>query len=246
MEKKQLDMGLAWKEAVRLFSGNLDLSLAIAGVFMLIPALLLNWFGTPLKVDGVKSFEAFRELFNAFVMQNWYLLLIDVLLASIGTIALYMLVLNARRPTVGEALAAASVLFPAYFAAQILSGLLTFFGIMLLIVPGVYLAIKFALVAPVLAAEDIRSPVAAMRRSWALTKNNSVLIFMFVLMVALVGILVTAGIGLAINVPIALLLSPETAEPVTLLVSTILNTALSLFLLYIMMAIYVQMAAQKG
>lgn len=243
MAKKQLDMGRAWKDATGLFAGNLDMALAIGGVFLLLPALLLGWFGTPLKAENVESFAVLRDLLSQFLQANWHLLLIDFVLTSIGAIALYRLVLNPGRPTVSEALIASVTFFPCYFLAQLVGGVMFAFGFFLLIIPGIYVWIKLVLVGPSIAAENIGSPLAALRRSWALTKNNSVLIFLFVLMIALTGILVMAGLELAINVPIALLLSADTAKPVNLLVSATLQVGFSIFLMFIMMAIYRQMSA---
>ena len=58
----------------------------------------------------------------------------------------------------------------------------------------IYLYTKFLLVAPVVATERIVNPLAAISRSWRLTKGNSLRLFLFVFLLA-VAFIVVGGVA---------------------------------------------------
>ena len=242
---KSIDVSLAWKDAASLWRSNVDMALAIGGVFFLLPALLIGWFGTDLGAQNVKSVAELSALVREWLNLNWYWLLLNFIFSMIGTMSLYLLVLNPERPTVKDTLVAAISLLPAYFVFQLLVGLATGLAALAFIIPGIYLAVKFMFGGPVIAAEGVRSPVAAMRRSWVLTKNNSVMIFIFLLLLFVVAMIGMTAIDLAFNVPLALVLG-DSAKPVGLLISATIQVVVSIFFMFVTMAIYRQLANNQA
>lgn len=104
---------------------------------------------------------------------GWYLLA-DAL-AVFGTAALTVLLIDPRRPTVGQALARATQLWPRFILASVLVAIPVNLG-MWLILPGLYFQARFLLAAPVLALEP-RSAIGALGRSWRLTGRASWAVF---------------------------------------------------------------------
>ncbi len=71
----------------------------------------------------------------------------------------------------------------------LLTGLAVFGGLLLLIVPGIILAVRFLVAMPALIVEEVRG-TAALRRSWRLVKGNGWIVFgVYVLTVVVVGLL---------------------------------------------------------
>ncbi len=85
-----------------------------------------------------------RILFADSVPARLLLLFVSVFLQSVVTMGLVrvsLLFVDGREATFSDLFACAS-LFPAYFLASVLYGLMVFFGMLLLVVPGIILAIK--------------------------------------------------------------------------------------------------------
>lgn len=208
----KLDMGQAWNAATAMLAANRGIVVAIAGVFIFLPYLVLALF-LPQAVQGPAETadpEVMMAMMQDLYLNNWWAFLLVTVIQGIGMIALLILLTDRRRPTVGEALAKGATGFITYILAQILTGfmiaLLIVFPIVAAVgsvtvavivglvaaVAAVYLAIKFSLSAPVVAIEGERNPVQALRRSWQITKGNSLrlLAFYILLMIAMGVVLV--------------------------------------------------------
>ncbi len=241
----KLDFTAAWNDAVALLKAHKDMVLPIAGVFILLPTILLGYFvpepDIPAGLDEQHTLAIMIQFYKD--MAPW--LILTTILAIIGNLAIYLLVLNDEKPTVGQALSLAMGFFVPMFIANLLSGMAVIFGLILLIVPGIYLAIKFSLLGPALVAENIKSPVAALSRSWQLTKGNSLNILAFYLIIGVVALiiyLVVVGITGALA---ALALPASAALLLTAVISGIMEMLLSVTFLFIAMAVYRQLSAAK-
>jgi hypothetical protein len=244
MEKK-LDFTAAWNDALALLKGNLEVVLPVAGVFLLLPQIVLGFvLPTPEITPGATGDAALKqltEMISAFVPG----LLVIILASIIGNLAIYSLVLKQERPSVGQALAIALTMFIPMFLASILGGIASMIGFIFLLVPGIYLAIKFSLTGPALVAENIKSPIAALQRSWELTKGNSLYIFAFFLIIGIVGLIVM-GVSSAIFTAIFTMVLPDSASLlVSAIISGILQTIFNIVILFIGIAIYRQLSASN-
>lgn len=74
--------------------------------------------------------------------------------------------------------------------AMLLTGVLTFFGLLLLVVPGVFLALSFSMVIPIVAIEG-RGAVEAMGRSWELSRGRRPTIFFSTVAWTVLAVIVT-------------------------------------------------------
>jgi hypothetical protein len=190
MERK-LDLSSAFERARELFMDNLQLLLAVAGVFFVIPQLIFGFMtGNGKEFDALleraTTFEDFTAAFSGFYQQNalWFVVL--GIVTFVGTLTILVILLDKTRPTVGQAIGIAFSLLLFYFILSILTGLATLLGLMLLILPGLYFAIKFCLAPPIMVAEKVTNPIEAMKASWNLTKGNSIMIFVYLLIIGIV------------------------------------------------------------
>lgn len=95
-------------------------------------------------------------------------------------------------------------LFWKFLGVSILLPLTILGGLILLIVPGVVWAVRFAF-SPLILVDTRMGPIASMKESWAITKGNfwSLLLFgLSIVLLNLLGILVF-GVGLLITIPVS-------------------------------------------
>lgn len=127
------------------------------------------------------------------------------IIVSIGLIAIALKFLDKQDPKF-EDLFSFKPYFWKYLGASILTGLVVWVGFMLLIVPGIYWALKFQFFG-YFVVEQGREPVEAMRMSSRITHSVKWKLFGFGLVLALINIVGTIClfIGLLVTVPITLL-----------------------------------------
>jgi hypothetical protein len=79
---------------------------------------------------------------------------------------------SGNRPAVADVIRRGVRVLPVVAAADIVAGIIEFAGLLLFVIPGVFVAIRLAVVAPAAAAERISWP-DALSRSAGLTRGNS-------------------------------------------------------------------------
>jgi hypothetical protein len=79
---------------------------------------------------------------------------------------------SGNRPAVSDVIRRGVRVLPVVAAADIVAGIIEFAGLLVFVIPGVFAAIRLAVVAPAAAAERISWP-DALRRSAGLTRGNS-------------------------------------------------------------------------
>lgn len=252
----------AWQDARQTVARNREIFLAMAGVFYLVPALLvaLVWPQpepqpglTPQQTIALVA-EFWRGAFPAYIVVG--------LFQTVGTIALLRLCTDRTRPTVSEAIRVGLSGLFTYFGAQLLlglgfgliGGLLVAFGgisgstalialiVIALIVVLVYVLLRTTLLAPVIAVDGERNPIAALRRSWDLTRGNAAGIFGFFLLLGLAFGVVLIVAMLIVGIVLALLSGPETAKTLTAIVSTALTAGMTVYFVAALASIHRQLA----
>lgn len=194
--QRQFDFGATWSEASALITSNIQILVAVIGVFVVIPQFVLSMvMGLP-PSDPSADPEAALAAVLAYYSDNLIFILIGAVIGIIGTLTVLTIYLDKSRPTVAAAISAAFTMVLSYFLTSVLTALAVGLGMIFLIVPGIYLAIKFICAGPIIVAEKERNPIAAMQRSWALTKGNSLRIFGFVLVLIVVLIVISTIVGI--------------------------------------------------
>lgn len=164
-------------DAVRLFRGDRELLLGLAGPFWFLPAFALAMLippapglpdgaerGTP---EATAAIEAFAQWLAAH--GGWYLL--GVAIGAWGTATVYALYLDRERPTLREALGRAAAVWPRFMLMSLLVGIMALGGFALLWLPGLYILGRFIPAGPALVAERPLSAVGAIGRGFGLTRG---------------------------------------------------------------------------
>jgi hypothetical protein len=211
----KLSYDALWQDTVAMMRAHLPLVIAIAGVFLFLPDLLLShFFPQPERLgDG----DAMMAAMNAYVAASWPWHLLNLLINLTGTLAILVLVLDPALPTVSAAIARGARLLPRYLLAYLLSGLIVAFAFLVLAVPALqllsmrvfllmlpalaapafYLYARFLPLASILVVEDQRNPVRLIRRSLELTRSvGPALLGLFVIL--LVAFLVVMLVVVAV------------------------------------------------
>lgn len=273
MTNRKLDMGKAWTQATGLIGSNRDTISAIAGLFFFLPTLALALFApdlvnppaaAPDGADPQAAFQAMMDQMTQAYVDNWPLFLAMTLAQFIGSMSLLALLTDRASPTVREALTTGFASLLPYLAAQLLAamGVALLIGIplgvaaaagspvaallvgALLAVIGLYVFVKFTLIAPVIAIDGIRNPIKALTRSWQLTKGNSFRIAAFLLLlfftIGIISALVTGILGLVLSA-----LGSDIAAIGLGIVNATVNTGIGVIFLVVIAAVHRQLAGHS-
>lgn len=236
----KIDFNIVWDDAKEMARANRDLLTAIGGIFILMPLVVaIQLVNIPAGMPDPKtSEEAFATWYRAFVAANLPIFLIWTFVASFGTLAMLVLLLRQERPTVAESLKAALLVLPSYCVAYILQNVALQVGMILFVVPALYLTGRFALIAAVAAAEKELNPLTIVRRSFALTQGNGWRIFALLAVIVIAMAIVFLAVVLLTGVATALLLPPDLADLLMNLVVGLMMTALMLAIALVSAALY--------
>ena len=243
MAHGKLDMGKAWTQATALIGLNRDTIGAIAGLFFFLPSMASALFVPVTAItpappagsggeDPAVVMQAAVDQMAALYADNWPILLAVFAMQFIGSMSLFALLTDRGNPTVGEALATGIKGLPSYIAAQ----LITVIGASLAI--GLPLGLVSALGGEAVALLAI---LAALVRSWQLTKGNSVRIAVFIaLLVVVIGIIATLVSGI-----VTLILAAIGGGVATIggaAVNALVNALLTALFVVVTVAIYRQLS----
>ena len=106
----------------------------------------------------------------------------------------------------------------------------------------IYVAIKLSLMSPVIAIEKLMNPVAIIRRSWRLTKGNSLRLLLFYFLLTLVYLVIGIVAGGIIGVAAALLGQGSAYEIVNGISSGLIGAAATMVFTVVLAAIHRQLA----
>ena len=147
--------------------------------------------------------EAFRPQFGVLVfiigIAFW---LLNVLL-ELGYFKIVLKLIAGEKPTYRQ-LYEHYPLFLNFLLASILMGLIILGGFILLILPGIYLAVRLQFV-PILVADKGLPPVDAVKAGWNLTKGRWLNVFVFDLLLIGLNILGVLAllVGLLVTIPMS-------------------------------------------
>lgn len=163
-------------DAWALFRRDADLLLRVAGFFFFLPtyALLLLVGPLPMPDAGIEDTTARAQAWMT-ALDTW---VGDYGLGSVGAYAiiyfgmalLFCLSLSPERPTVGQGMRRAATLFPRFLLAMIVVSIPAGAGMYILLLPGLWLMSRFMLAGPILFAEPATGAMAAIGRSWRITR----------------------------------------------------------------------------
>ena len=235
----KLSYSAVWNDVMAMLRPNVAVLAAIAGAFLFLPALLLGHFLPPRDPDPARPLAGMIEHIGA----NWPWHLLANIVNMAGAIAMLLLLLDRGGRTVGNAIGAAVLILPFYFLASLLSMLIVGVGLVLLIVPGLYLYGRLAVIGPVVVAEGLRNPINAVRRSFEVTRSNGWRVLGLVVLIALAGVIVSYALTAVLGTVFYLLAGQDTGRLLVLILNSLAAAALSTLLLVLSAAIYRALAA---
>lgn len=254
---RRFDSNRVWQEAAAVVKANRDVLAALAGVFVVLPAFALTLLLPDFQVaEGTEGEAALRQVL-AFVQENWIAMAVSALFQTVGALAMLVLCGHRGRPTVGEAIRKGLAATPIAILAQLLQGAVFSLAFMIPAALGtltgspafaalamligaalfVYLVARFSMTNPVIAIDGCNNPVAALRRSLALTRGNAgqVLLFFFLLIAAF--LIASLVIEMLLGLVAHLIGGVEAQKLVVAFVSSVLQGA---------MAVYIAAALARG
>jgi hypothetical protein len=215
---------LAWQQAVAAVGAHRAVLVPVAGVFFLLPALIGGFFladvqaamlANPALMAGGLTGDSGKIIGIGFL---------SGLIQATGTMALLALLTDRNRPTVAEAIGLGLRALPTLIAAAMLSGMAFLLAVIVLsmlaglltfaagtvavsfvvgvvmIVAVAYGATKLSLLLPVIVIDRVFNPLAALVRSWRLTRGHSVRLFFFYLLLLIAYLVIAIVFGLVLSV----------------------------------------------
>ncbi len=170
----RLDPVAVLREAWRMFRRDHDVILRIGAMFMFLPsfALALLVPGPPVREPdgGEQAAMAWLDALGAWGGRHggWYLLAYAI--GYFGAATLYALHLDPARADVAGAMRRAVAILPRYLLAMVIVALPVGAGMMLLLVPGLYVLGRVMLTGAVLVSEG-RSALRSIQRSMELSSG---------------------------------------------------------------------------
>ncbi len=170
----RIDIGAACHDAVKIWRRDRDIIVAVAGVFFFLPNLLLELLVFPAVRGSQRAADdqAALDVMMRFVSENIHWLALQSLAELVGVATLLALLLDPSRPTVGAALAGVARRLPVLIAAAMLVNIAIFAGLLMLLLPGLYIIGRASMVLPVLMAEPERRFGDALTQAVTLTAGR--------------------------------------------------------------------------
>ncbi|WP_461455758.1 glycerophosphoryl diester phosphodiesterase membrane domain-containing protein [Parasphingorhabdus sp.] len=204
---------------------------------------MAQFVGQP-NLEGTEDLNAITAAYSTFFSENAFAIIASNLLISFGGFVIYFTIAPSHSGTVADDLGKALRLFLIFLIANILTGLATFAGILLFIIPGLYVACRLILVPIIIADHGERNPLEALKKSWESTKDNGFSILLLVLMIAVIGAITVGVIQMIIGVIIGLATGGAGWPLVENLVSALGGTALQIVFTVLIGSIYYQLTGK--
>jgi len=192
-----LDVGTVVQTTFAVIRRNLVTYLILAAILAGIPALITGWLQwTTLRGMSTGDLGAFASAKN--LPSNGAAIVISIIANSILQGALVHITtadLTGRRASVADGLATGLRNFLPLIAVGILFGIAMFFGLLLLVVPGVILGVMWCVALPCLIVERT-TITSSFTRSAQLTKGSRWRIFALVVIALIIGFVIRAVLNL--------------------------------------------------
>jgi len=200
-----LSFGQLWPVTLGVVKRHVEVLVPVALAFLFLPQLVFNWHvGDTVSADlftagrlpGDLAALAFLLLFSLIGQ-----LVISFIAARDGTDGL----------TLGQVMKRSTLLLLPVLAASMMQGLAVGFGLILFIVPGLWLLSRLVLVVPLIAT-DVHDPVNAVKTSWRMTDGHAVKILGMLAILVLGFIMVSLGIN-GLGAAIGVISTVATGQP---------------------------------
>ena len=258
----KLDSTGVWQEASAAIAANREVLLTLAGVFFLLPRLIVGLLAPVPEAQAGMDLEAMGSMMQSYYVRALPWLLPMIVLEAAGTLAMLTLFEDRSRPTVREAIRGGFLGVVPYLAAELIFGFGISFGgglllglagvsgskplamaVMAVLMAGIFYGfVRLVLLAPVVAVERVRNPLRALVRAWTLPAGNVARLFAMLLllgMIAVVAMVATVGIGGSL---VALVGGADAGKIAATVLEAVLDAVFAVYLVAILAAIHRQLA----
>lgn len=233
-----------WADTLRLMRTHWGALVAIAGVFNFLPVLLANYFlPWPEAAPGMEPARALAML-GSFLRHNLVWFALESIVIMIGSAAVLRLVFR-RNVTVGGALWFGLLVSPAYSLMLLFTNFAVCIGLILLLVPGLYLIGRLFPAGAAMVAEDRRNPIETIRRAFELTVGHGWQILGLYVLVALPGAVLIYAVQAVTGSLFILIAGQELGMLLAGILIAALNALLTTLLTMLSAAAYRALAPQK-
>lgn len=191
--RRRLDIGSVFERAVAAVGsqglGLMGTALVVVG----LPQVILSWGQMNVGTMTSSGLEA-----GLAMVGGWLLTIIGGVIMQGVVTDVVIADLQRRKPSIGAAVRTAGGVFLVLLGLSILSGLGMMIGLILLIVPGVILALIWSVAAPVVVAEK-KGVFDALSRSRTLTRDNRLMILLMFVIAFIANIVLGMLIGVLIG-----------------------------------------------
>lgn len=223
-----------WNDTAALLKSHGPALAAVAGVFIFLP-LLLTGYLLPTPTSQTDPFGAM----SGYYTENWVWLLLGSIVNALGAITIYRLVFERGGVTVGQAIGGALPLLPFYVILSLIVSIALGTGLILFILPAIYLLGRLSPSAPIMVAENRRNPLDALGESWRATAGKGWAVAGLIIIVALVGVLLSFVVLTVLGTVVVLIGGREgIGALLLLLLNSAVTTALYVALIVLIAAIY--------
>lgn len=240
----KLSYDAVWQDILGMLKAHADIILIVAGAFMFLPTLAQAIYLPPPEMDRFDQ-QAMRDL-ALYYEANIVPLLSLRLVTLLGTGTLLALFLHPSRPTVGGAISAAARMLPTLFFVSLIEQMMMLGGLVLFIVPGLYVIARTAVSDAAVMADDLGNPLKAIARSFALTRGLGWQVFGLVAILAVVTWVASSALVAIVGIPTQLLLPEGGALIARNVLSAITPTAMMLVFVLLSASFYRALSAAKN
>jgi hypothetical protein len=254
----KLDMMATWRRAMALLKAHWTLFTAIAGPLVFLPliAAFLRLSGSDVNWTSQNPVLVEQQLSRA-VASDWWIYVLLYLGLILGQLTMYVLVVNHKRPTVGQAIALAAVMVPSFVVAWIAIQMATELPkqLVLAIAPslvwtsvifsiiGLFLTVRMYVLTPIYALGESLNPVVNIRRSWTMTAGNGWPIFGLMVLVGIGSFISGMIIWAVLSLMFGLILPASSAPTMMLTLLAVVFMLVTILFVALNVAIYEELAS---
>lgn len=240
----KLSYDAIWQDMLAMLKAHADIIWVVAGAFLFLPTLAQAIYLPPPPMKGID--QASMQQMALYYETNIIPLISLRLVTLLGTGTLLALFLHPSRPTVASAIGAAARMLPTLFFVSLIEQLMMLGGLLLFIVPGLYIVARTIVSDASVMADDITNPLRGLGRSFDLTRGLGWQIFGLIAILVVVTWIATAALTAVIGIPAQLLLPEDGAIVARNLLSAISPTALMVVFVLLSASFYRALSAARS
>lgn len=231
----KFDFSMMWNDSVTLLSQHREPVLLFAALFIFLPQVAIGLL-LPFAPD-TQTLAGFVAAFREYTEEAGAWPLVASLISLLGSLLIFDRLAGPGGRAVGASFPAAARVYLAFVVASIVTGIAVLFGLLLLIIPGLWLSARLLLIGPVIAGQQSRRPFGAMAESWRLTRGIGWSLTLMLAIIYIVYFVIAQSAGLLVGTLVGLI-NGEAGGTAFIIVSAAMGTMLTVVLAALATAVW--------